>query len=396
MKLNILLVHNYYKVPGGEDTVVANEKELLESYGHKVRLYARSNQELEKFSFVQKLLLPFSSIFSLKTYREVKKLIREQKIDIVHVHNTLSLISPSVYYAAFCCHVPVVQTIHNFRMLCPAAILLRNGKICEECIEDGLKCAVQHGCYRNSKLQTLGSAAILKIHRMMGTYRKIFYICLTEFNREKLLSLNKNGKQVIEPENIFVKPNFVNVDKVFAETIKREHYIYVGRFDNLKGVRILLEAWKKFPDKKLLLCGSGGEEETWAQTYIERYGMKQVYLLGQQPRENVLTLLSESKALIVPTLCYEGQPMVILESYATGTPVLSSDIGNAGDMVVEGVTGLHFKTGDVHALQEVVEKFEKQTDKIWKTRDAYEGKYTPDKNYQLLMGIYRRIQEKSR
>lgn len=162
MKLNILLVHNYYKVPGGEDTVVANEKELLESYGHKVRLYARSNQELEKFSFVQKLLLPFSSIFSLKTYREVKKLIREEKIDIVHVHNTLSLISPSVYYAAFCCHVPVVQTIHNFRMLCPAAILLRNGKICEECIEEGLKCAVQHGCYRNSKLQTLGSAGYLK------------------------------------------------------------------------------------------------------------------------------------------------------------------------------------------------------------------------------------------
>ena len=129
-KQKVLIVHNYYQIPGGEDTVVVNEKKLLEDHGHEVVLYTRHNAELKTFSKIQKLLLPFSTIFSRKTYREVKTLIKNEKIDIVHVHNTLNLVSPSVYYAAFHCKVPVVQTIHNFRLLCPGATFFRGGQIC--------------------------------------------------------------------------------------------------------------------------------------------------------------------------------------------------------------------------------------------------------------------------
>ncbi len=208
-KKKVLIVHNYYQIPGGEDTVVANEKKLLEDHGHEVVLYSRNNSELKTMSVVQKVLLPFTTVFSLRTYREVKRIVREQHIDIVHVHNTLNLISPSVYYAAFSCKVPVVQTIHNFRLLCPGATFYRDGHVCEDCVEHGLRCAVKHSCYRGSKLQTLMCVITTKIHRALGTYRRLNYICLTEFNTEKLLQLNKPGKrQIIDPERVFIKPNF--------------------------------------------------------------------------------------------------------------------------------------------------------------------------------------------
>ena len=176
-KLGILIVHNYYKFPGGEDVVVKNEKSLLEKHGHFVASYSRSNKEMENFTLLKKILLPLTCVFSFRTYRDVKRIIRENEIDIVHVHNTLSLVSPSVYYAALACGKPVVQTLHNFRMLCPAATFSRNNRICEECINKGLRCAVRYSCYRNSKMQTLMSVLILKTHRFLGIYKRLYYIC---------------------------------------------------------------------------------------------------------------------------------------------------------------------------------------------------------------------------
>ena len=136
----ILQVHNFYQIPGGEDVVVRNEKRLLEEHGHKVYTYYRSNAELKEGGRLGKLCVPFTAIYSFKTVREVKKLIKEYQIDIVHVHNTLTMVSPSVFYAAFSCHVPIVQTLHNFRMLCPAGSFFRDNVICEECVQGGLKC----------------------------------------------------------------------------------------------------------------------------------------------------------------------------------------------------------------------------------------------------------------
>lgn len=390
-KQRVLLVHNYYKLPGGEDMVVENEKKLLETYGHTVFIYSRFNKEMETFSAVEKLLLPFTSLFSLRTYREVKRMIQEKDIDIVHVHNTLNLISPSVYYAAWACGKPVVQTVHNFRLLCPGAIFLRDGKVCEKCIEDGLRCAVRYGCYRNSKAQSFMSAAILKLHRFLGTYGRLFYICLTDFNKEKLLLLNQHGKTYIRKERIFVKPNFVQLP-VLEAVRKKEQYLYVGRLENLKGIWILLEAWKEFPDRRLLICGSGPEEEN-IRAYLKKHNIRGVKLMGQLPHEEILRLLAESKGLILPTMCYEGQPMVILESYAAGTPVIASDIGNAGSMVVPGVTGLRFSCGDAEALREAVLQMEEKRD--WDTCSLYRKTYTPERNYELMLEIYRRAQREA-
>ncbi|WP_377519783.1 glycosyltransferase [Priestia megaterium] len=212
LKPKILIVHNYYQIPGGEDTVVENEKKMLEDHGHEVIVYSRNNSELQKMSKFQKLGLPFSTVFSIRTYREVKRIIKQQNIDIVHVHNTLNLISPSVYYAAFSCKVKVIQTVHNFRLVCPGALLYRDGNICEDCIHKGLRCAIFNNCYRDSKLQTLACVITLKTHRFLGTYKNINYICLTEFNKEKLLEVNRGGKKIIDPKKVFVKPNFTSLN----------------------------------------------------------------------------------------------------------------------------------------------------------------------------------------
>ncbi len=391
-KPKILIVHNYYKIPGGEDIVVENEKRLLEKRGHQVVFYCRKNKELESFSFIRKLLLPLTAFFSIRTYREVKCLIKKEDIDIVHVHNTLTLVSPSVYYAAFACGKPVLQTLHNFRLLCPNGIFLRNGNVCEDCLEKGLICAVRYGCYRNSRMQSLVSAFVLKLHRLLGTYKRIYYICLTEFNKKKLLLLNKDKKIIISEEHIFIKPNFIP-DFLEGSCQKKEQYIYVGRMETLKGIQILLEAWRMFPEKKLLLCGNGPEEE-WVCQYIKTHHMKQVKFLGWQSHDKVLCMIAESKALILPTMCYEGQPTVIMESYAVGTPVITTDIGNAGNMVKHGVTGFKFACGDVTALREAVQQMEKR--QSWDTESVYESLYTEEKNYKVLQNIYESIQRKGR
>lgn len=391
-KPKILLVHNYYKIPGGEDIVVENERRLLEKQGHQVVFYCRQNKEMESFSFIRKLLLPLTAFFSVRTYREVRGLIRKEAIDIVHVHNTLTLISPSVYYAAFACGKPVVQTLHNFRLLCPNGIFLRNGKICEDCTEKGLTCAIRYGCYRNSRTQSLVSAFVLKLHRLLGTYNRIYYICLTEFNKKKLLLLNKDKKIIIPEERIFIKPNFIP-DFLEQPRRKKEQYIYVGRMETLKGIQILLEAWRMFSEKKLLLCGIGPEEE-WVCQYIKTHHMEQVKFLGWQSHDKVLCMLAESKALILPTMCYEGQPTVIMESYAVGTPVITTNIGNAGNMVKHGVTGLKFACGDITSLQEAVRQMEKRQD--WDTKSVYGSLYTEEKNYEVLQNIYEMVQRKDR
>lgn len=386
----VLIIHNYYQIQGGEDTVVSNEKRLLEKHRHAVFFYMRENREIQEFSLFQKLCLPFTAIFSWRTYREVKALIKREHIDIVHVHNTLSLISPAVYYAAFLCRVPVVQTVHNFRLLCPAATFVKKNTLCEDCLKKGLYCSVKGRCYRGSYTQTLVSALTLKLHRTTGIFRKINYICLTEFNKRKLLQLNSRGRQSIIPKRIFVKPNFVQEEGIRPVQKRKNQFIYVGRLDTLKGIRVLLEAWKEIDDLELLLCGTG-PEEGWVKQFLKEHGMNQVQLLGSIKHEQVLKLLAESQALIMPTQWYEGQPMVILESYSVGTPVIGSRLGNVKDMILEGVTGVTFAWDSSEELCETVRTFPEFDSNV--IQQYFQERYTAEKNYKMLIEIYRQIIE---
>lgn len=392
-KPKILLVHNYYKIPGGEDTVVANEKKLLEDNGHEVVLYTRSNSEIDRFSFFQKLMLPFRAIFNRKTYRDIKKIIREQHIDIVHVHNTLTLISPSVYYAALKCKVPVVQTIHNFRLICPAATLYRDGHICEECLNHGLHCAVKHKCYRNSRLQTRISVAILKRHRRRGIYKKINYICLTEFNKKMICDHSQ-----IKPEQVFVKPNFTfqETGREIIPYEKRERqFVFVGRLEKLKGIDVLFEAWAAMGDAapKLVVCGSGPMEE-WCKEFIAERNISNIQLLGQVDNKTAKELMAHSLALIFPTQWYEGFPMTIVEAYSVGTPVIGPDMGNVGDLIEEGVTGWKYRDDLISLLEGICFEPQSTQTEFFADPKMYWQRLCPAENYKQLSAIYECINHK--
>ena len=389
LKEKILIVHNYYQIPGGEDMVVENEKKLLEKYGHEVLLYSRDNSELKYFSKLQKLLLPITFIFNPKTYRDVKRIIRDNKVDIVHVHNTLSLISPSVYYAALSCKVPVVQTIHNFRLLCPGATFYRDDHICEDCVSKGLGCAIKHSCYRGSKLQTLACVVSTWIHRWIGIYKKINYICLTDFNKNKLLNLKG-----IKEFQVFVKPNFAfeNTCSDVIETKHRDFYIYVGRLDELKGIKLLFEAWKHMEPlaPKLIVCGTGPLED-WCKNYVQNNPECNIELKGFVANIEVKKLMANAKALILPTQWYEGFPMTVLEAYSVGTPVLASDLGNTGCVVVEVTTGLKFLPNSPEEIADTVLRLNQYQNINQTTVELYRSTYSPENNYKKLIEIYRSV-----
>lgn len=384
-KKTILIVHNYYQIPGGEDSVVANEKKLLEEHGHRVILYSRNNSEIKKMTIRQKLLIPVTTIFNLKTYREIKKLISNQKIDIVHVHNTLNLISPSVYYASVSMHIPVVQTIHNFRLLCPSATFYRNDQICEDCVKDGLWCAIKHRCYRGSTLQTVAYVISTKIHRMIGIYRKINYICLTEFNKKKLLSLKQ-----IKESRVFIKPNFAESELDIVHYKQRKNqFVFVGRLDKLKGIDFLLKIWKQIEKKgaasKLVICGTGPMEE-WCRTYIAENNLQSVEMLGFVANKEAKRIISNSKALILPTQWYEGFPMTIVEAYSVGTPVIGSNIGNVGDLIHDGKTGYKFDIDSNDELEDVITN--QNFDLCEEVKKEYNYKFGKEENYQKLINVY--------
>lgn len=383
-KKRILIVHNYYQISGGEDVVVANEKQMLEGHGHKVVLYTRNNSELKTMPLIRKLFLPLTMIFSVRTYREIKRIIKEKGVEIVHVHNTLNLISPAVYYAAKACKVPVVQTIHNFRLICPGATFYRDGRICEECISKGLTCAVGHRCYRGSMLQTLACVISMKLHRITGIYGKIKYICLTEFNKEKILSFKQ-----IKMDNVFVKPNFVEDIGDFVPEEQRENqFVFAGRLDKLKGVDILFEAWKQMgmAAPKLIVCGTGPMEE-WCREFVA-INATNIELKGLVSNIEVREIIAHSKALILPTQCYEGFPMSIVEAYSVGTPVICSNLGNAGSVVKEGVTGCKFTCNSTEELTEAVMRCKGLCASSF---DEYKKNYTQQMNYELLKDIYSRV-----
>lgn len=387
-KQKVLIVHNYYQVPGGEDTVVENEKNLLIENGHEVILYTRHNDEIKSKGMLGKLVLPLETIFSLKTYNKVKQIVKNNNIDIVHVHNTLPLVSPSVYYAARKYNIPVVQTVHNFRLVCPGATFTRDNKICEECVNKGLICAIKNKCYRNSFIQSLVSVINLGFHRIMGTYKKIDgYIALTEFNKSKLSTL-------VESNKIFVKPNFVDFEnKDIVSIDKRKYFLYLGRIDKLKGIDLILKAWKDIKDEELYIVGTGPFEED-AKRYVNSNNMKNVKFLGFRNKDEVKQILNKAKALIIASQWYEGFPMTILEAFSVGTPVIAGNIGNIKNIIEDRKSGLLFK---YDSSEELVDRIEIIKDKqiarylCRGANETFEKKYNKKINYNQLIEIYNAV-----
>lgn len=390
----VLLVHCRYRLPGGEDAIFAADRAMLEAHGHRVVTYERSNDE---GGLAAKLLLPLRAVFSLKTCREVKALIRREQIEIVHVHNTLFAVSPSVFWAARAAGVPAVQTLHNFRLFCPNGVLLRDGKVCEDCplAKGGLCNAVRHGCYRNSRIQSAVCAFVYAFHRLLGTYKRVNLIALTEFDKQKLLEFNAR-RPVFDPARLYLRPNTAvpegELPALRPLAARKNQVVFAGRLEELKGLRTAIEAWKRLEADpaapKLLVCGAG-PLEGWAR---ERAGGN-VEFLGQVTHETLYTLLAESRAALAPSLCFESFALVPAEAHVMGTPVLASNLGNVGAMVQDGVDGLRFAPGDPEALANAVRRLpelEAQADPAAIRAEAVK-RFGREENYCELAQIYQDI-----
>ena len=391
--MKVLLVHNEYQIPGGEDVVFRQEEQLLSSFGHRVVTYKRTNQEIKRYSSIQRLMLPKQLIWAEDARRDIARILREEKPDIVHVHNTFTQTSPSIYAPCRKAGVPVVQTLHNFRLLCPAATFYRDGHACEECVTHSLGRSVRHGCYRGSRLATAAVATMLATHRSLHTWTKNInaYIALTEFARQKFI---RGG---FPPEKICVKPNFVARDPGLS-TEEGGYVLFVGRLSQEKGLHTLLRAWVHFKNSIPLHIVGDGPLRAELESDAARNSLSSVRFLGRLSREETQEAIKGAHFLIVPSECYENFPMTIVEAFAAGTPVICSRLGAMQEIVKHECTGLHFAPNSSADLACSIAWAWSHRARMramgMAARREYELKYTAEKNHSLLMDIYQQAMSK--
>ncbi len=383
----VIVVHNSYQQPGGEDEVVEQEIALLRSAGHEVIEYRRTNNEINEFGLMRKVTLPMRVLWARDSKQDLEKLILKARPDVVHFHNTFMLISPSAYYACSEAAVPVVQTLHNYRLLCPAATFLRDGKVCEDCLGRTPPWpGVLHACYRESRLQTATTGAMLTLHRWLKTWHdKVdIYIALTEFARRKFI---EGG---LPEEKVVVKPNFINLDPGIREG-NGDYAIFVGRLSPEKGVRTLLEAWKHLERIPLKIVGDGPLMGK-VQAFVRTEKLECVEVLGRCDRDKVFALIKGAQFLVFPSEWYETFGNVAIEAFACGVPVIASRLGAMAEIVKDRTTGLHFKAGDVEDLANKVEWLRShptETERMGReARAEYVSKFAVERNYQMLIKIY--------
>jgi glycosyltransferase involved in cell wall biosynthesis len=382
--VRILIGHNYYRQSGGEDAVFANEKSLLQRHGHEVIECCDNNLRLDT---IGRLAAARQTIWSRPSYQAIKDLIRDSRPEIAHFHNTFLLLSPSVYDACQEMGVPVVQTLHNYRLLCPVALFYRKGKICETCLRKSFAWpGIYHACYRNSRVQSAVVATMLTLHRIRKTWRERvdMYIALTEFSRRKFIA---GG---LPAEKTIVKPNFINLDPGEKKTAG-EFGLFVGRLAPEKGILTLLRAWHEIDNIPLHIVGTG-ELESKVHRMTEGLRKDTVKIHGQLTMNQVFTIMKKARFLIFPSECYENFALVIVEAFACGLPVIASRLGTMAEIIDDGRTGILFTPGDHQDLAVKVQQVwnhPQETRKIGRqARLEFEKKYTPEGNYKAVMDIY--------
>jgi len=393
--VKILVIHNEYQQRGGEDAVLQAEARLLGEHGHTVVRYQRNNSELREWGGFSSLRAGFEAVWASRSYREVAALIAEERPQVAHFHNTLPLISPAAYYACAEAGVPVVQTLHNYRLLCPSATFLRDGTVCEACLGRSVPWpGVVHACYRDSRAATAAVTSMLAIHRAMGTWRQkvSVYVALTEFARRKFL---EGG---VPAERVVVKPN-VMVRDPGAKKEMGEYALFVGRLSEEKGPQVLLNAWARLAGRVPLKIAGDGPLRVELARRIEAKGLNGVDLLGGVSSEQLVGFLHNARFLVFPSVWYEGFPITIAEAFACGVPVLASRLGSMAEIVEDGKTGLHFTAGDDADLAAKVEWAWMNPEQMQKmgreARAEYEAKYTAGRGLENLMSVYRQALERA-
>jgi glycosyltransferase involved in cell wall biosynthesis len=393
-RMKVLLVHNFYRsvTPGGEDNVFRQERDMLQAAGLDVVCYTKSNDDVDEHDKVQVLRTAAAMPWSERTYEELGELVRRERPDVAHFHNTFPLITPSAYAACQDHGVPVVQTLHNYRLICCAGTFFREGKVCEICTAGKPWAGVRHRCYRGSLAGSMAVAWMLRRNWDRGTYEQLVdvYVALSAFARDRFAS------EGLPRDQIEIKPNFV--DSVGPASPGGGGYVvFAARLSEEKGVRTLLDAWRELRDVPLKVVGDGPAlAEMKACAEAERLPVE---FLGMRPRDEVLEIIGRADLQVITSECFEGFPLVLVESYARGTPVIASKIGSLGELVLPGVTGFHFDAGNAASLASQVRQLwaDPQTLRGLRVgaRARFESEYTPARNLAKLLKIYDRAVRKT-
>lgn len=392
LSVRVLLAHNTYQHAGGEDSVVANERDLLIAAGHEVHLYTVSNEGIRSLSdkFAAFLHTPHNNRSRIDFAQEIDRF----QPDIVHVHNTFPLLSPAIYSP---CHergIPVVQTLHNYRTVCANALLMRQGRICEKCVTGSKYWGVYHRCYRNSAVASLAVVRLQTraVEQQTWHNRVDRFIALTRFARDKFIQAG------LPADRIVIKPNLVpdplrqgeyasHAPARLPPEKTRRGALYVGRLSEEKGVDILVRAWRSVDQIPLRIVGDGPQTEQ-----LKALAPSNVAFVGRLNPDQVRAEMLSAAALIQPSICYEGFPATIAEAYSSGLPVIASDIGSLTELVEVNQTGILVKPGDVAALAVAVNKTFANADALQAmsrtARLTYEASYTAKNNLAALEGLY--------
>jgi glycosyltransferase involved in cell wall biosynthesis len=389
-QMKTMIVHNNYQIAGGEDSVVASECALLKARGNDVELCRINNDGIN--NVFDKILTAIGVVFSINQYVKFRKLFKLEKPDLVHVHNYFPLISPAIFYACNQTKTPVVHTLHNYRAVCPTALLMHDGLVNEKNIHSSSWWTVFEKVYRGSFFGSLSLACMVEYHKLVGTWHTKVdrFIALTEFSKAKYIEAGW-------PEHkICVKPNFIE-DPFNGRTpiIKKEGYaLFVGRLSKEKGLNTLINGWGN-TGILLKIIGEGPLLDL-----VESVPDDNVEYLGKKDKQEVLKLIQHSEFIIMPSTWYEGFPMVLAEAFACGTPALVSRLGSMQEIVGDGVTGLHFEAGNSNDMAEkakwMFDNIEDVRTMGRNAREEYLAKYSPEKNYEILMEIYRQAIEEAK
>jgi glycosyltransferase involved in cell wall biosynthesis len=388
----VLVVNNVHQWPGGEDSVVDREVRLLAGRGHRVVLHERSNEEIAGYGPFERARLAVRTTWAPDSRRDLEAVIARERPDVVHVHNTFPLLSPSVFRACRRAGVPVVQTVHNFRYLCPNTLLWRDGRVCHDCVHRTVKWpAVVHACYRGSRPQSAVVASMLGVHWARGTWRRDvdLFLAVSDFVRDRLVEAG------FAPDHVDVQPNFVDPDPgPRPDGVVGSYVLYAGRISEEKGVRDLVAAAALRPDVPVKIVGDG-PDRLLVEREVTSRGLHHVELLGLRAPHEVLALMRDARAVAVPSRCYESFGLAAAEAMASSVPVVGTALGGQAELVVDGETGVAVAAGDAAGLASALGG-------LWDDparaaalgragRARYLERYTADRAYAGLIRAYDRV-----
>jgi glycosyltransferase involved in cell wall biosynthesis len=389
--MRILIGHNYYAQAGGEDSVARAEKNLLERHGHPVSFFEKNNHAFIEGSFADKVGYLLSMTYSKKVYRDIRSIIKQFKPNVAHFHNIFYRITPAAYYACHDANVPVVQTLHNFRLLCLNALFFKDGMPCERCLGQSFSHGIRRRCFQDSFVRSYWLARMLKIHQRKGTWTQMIdrYITLSHFSKKKFIEAGY-------PEAKFVvKPNFTPLPESEFDDSGR-YALYVGRLSSEKGIMRLVHAWPFSEEYRLTVVGDGPLRQK-IQKYMKQESKTNIVLKGFLDEDQCNELIAKARYVIVPSLCYENFPKVIAQAFARKVPVLGSNRGSVKEIVKDGRNGKLFDPDNPEDLSDkIIELFENEDNLATLKQNAfkdYNEKYSPKVNYRQLTAIYESVSE---